>query len=298
MNIMPTKLDTIYKGDCLNILKTFPSKSMDLIFTSPPYAEKRKSQYGGIHHRKYVEWFMPISDQLYRILKHNGSFIINIKENVLDCERQTFVLELILALKKKGWLWIEEYCWYKKNSYPGKWAHRFRDAWERCYHLTRSKNFSMYQDAVKVPLGDWAKERFKSMSEKDFIRSISGTNSKFGRNVANWLNKRKVYPHNVVVFEKEHYLESTNVIRFPTECANRSHPAAFPVELPCWFIKLFTRKGDIILDPFIGIGTTALASILLDRRYVGIEIVKEYIAEARRNIAELKLVYSNVRNLV
>ena len=86
----------------------------------------------------------------------------------------------------------------------------------------------MYQDSVKVPIGNWAKQRFKSMSEKDFIRSVSRTNSKFGRNVSNWLNKRKVYPHNVLVFEKEHYFEPTNLIQFPTECSNRNHPAAFP----------------------------------------------------------------------
>ena len=284
----PIKPDVIYNGDSLNILKILPSNSIDLIFTSPPYAEKRKNQYGGIPHCEYVEWFMPISDQLFRVLKPNGSFIFNIKENVLDCERQTFVLELILTLKKKGWLWIEEYCWYKKNSYPGKWVHRFRDAWERCYHLTKSPNFRMYQDAVKVPIGNWAKERFKSMSEKDLIRSISGTNSEFGRNVSNWLHKKKVYPHNVVVFEKEHYLEATNVIRFPTECANRNHPAAFPIELPSWFIKLFTKKSDIILDPFMGVGTSVLAAILLNRRYIGIEIIKEYVKEARKNIRELK----------
>jgi site-specific DNA-methyltransferase (adenine-specific)/site-specific DNA-methyltransferase (cytosine-N4-specific) len=286
---MKTRIRTnaIYNGDCISTLKRFPNDSVDMIFTSPPYAEKRKKLYGGIPHDKYVEWFMPISDQLIRVLKPDASLILNIKENVLDCERQTFVLELILALKKKGWLWIEEYCWYKKNSYPGKWGHRFRDAWERCYHLTKTKDFRMYQDAVKVPIGDWAKERFKSMSEKDFIRNISGTKSAFGRNVSNWLHKKKVYPHNVVVFEKEHYCEPTNVIRFSTECRNRNHPAAFPIELPCWFIKLFTRKGDIVLDPFMGVGTTALASIILARKYIGIEIVKEYIKQAKRNIEEL-----------
>ena len=79
-----------------------------------------------------------------------------------------------------------------------------------------------------------------------------------------------------------------NLIQFPTECTNRKHPAVFPLELPSWFIKLFTRKNDIVLDPFMGVGTTALASILLDRRYIGIENIKEYVKEAKKNIIELK----------
>ena len=284
------KTNKIYNGDCLKHLqsdKSFPSGSIDLIVTSPPYADRRKDSYGGVHPDKYVEWFLPISDQFYRVLKPKGSVIINIKENVKDYERQTYVLEMILELKKRGWLWIEEYCWYKKNSFPGKWKNRFRDSWERCLHFTKQKDFKMYQDAVKVPIGDWSKSRFKSMSEKDFTRHISGTNSKFGRNVSNWLSRKKVYPHNVVVFESEHYVNPSNVLRFATECKNKNHSAAFPIELPSWFIRLFTKKGDVVLDPFLGSGTTAVASILLDREYIGIENFKEHIFESKKHIKEV-----------
>jgi len=287
------KVDVIYNEDSKLFLsdKTiFTDNSVDLIFTSPPYAERRKNSYGGIHHDEYVEWFLPVSSELLRILKPTGSFILNIKENVLNGERLTYVLELILALKKQGWYWIEEYCWYKKNSYPGKWPNRFRDTFERCLHFTKNKKFTMYQDAVKVPIGDWAKSRFRSMSEKDFSRSVSGTNSMFGRNVSNWLKKKKVYPHNVVIFENEHYLENgqDNVLHFATECRNRNHSAVFPLELPTWFIKLFTKKNDIVLDPFIGVGTTAIAAKLLGRHYVGIEIVNEYIVEANESLNEIE----------
>ena len=130
------ELNKIYKGDCGILLanKTlFPDKSVNLIITSPPYADKRKNSYRGTHPDKYVEWFLPISKELYRLLKDDGSFILNIKEHPKNGERGTYVLELILALKKQGWYWIEEYCWYKKNSFPGKWPNRFRDSWERCF---------------------------------------------------------------------------------------------------------------------------------------------------------------------
>jgi DNA modification methylase len=261
--------------------------------TSPPYSDRRKGSYGGVHPDKYVQWFIPIAIQLYRVLKSTGSFVLNIKENVRNGERETYVLELILEMRKKGWLWTEEYCWYKKNSYPGKWPNRFRDSWERCIHFTKNKKFNMYQDAVRIPIGDWAKPRFKSMSEKDFIRYMSKTNSKFGRNVSNWLGKRKVYPHNVLIFENEHYFDNETVVNLATECSNRNHSAVFPIELPSWFIKLFTRAGDVVLDPFMGVGTTALAAMALNRRYVGIESSKLFLEEAERNIQELKQLIGN-----
>jgi len=286
----PEKTDILYQGQNIVYLSDstiLPDDSVDLIVTSPPYAERRNRSYGGIHPNKYVAWFLPIAEQLFRVLKSNGSFVLNIKEHCRNGERETYVLELILALKQQGWLWIEEYCWYKKNSYPGKWPNRFRDNWERCLHFTKQKRFRMYQDAVKVPIGDWSKSRFKSMSTNDFIRYTSGTNSKFGRNVSNWLKKRKVYPHNVLVFEEEHYMEPSTVLHLATECSNRNHSAVFPIELPIWFIRLFTQKGDIVLDPFAGIGTTAIAARILGRRYIGIENSEEFVKEAIMNIADL-----------
>lgn len=288
----PKELNKIHKGDCNTLLKDtviFPDKSVDLIVTSPPYADKRKSTYGGIHPDKYVEWFKPISKELHRVLKDNGSFILNIKEHPKNGERGTYVLELILEMKKQGWLWIEEYCWYKKNSFPGKWPNRFRDSWERCLHFTKKKDFKMYQEAVKVPIGDWASKRFKSMSEDDFIRRVSKNNTHLGRNVSNWLNKKKVFPHNVIVFEEEHRLYLSNVVESATESSSgKNHSAVFPIELPSWFMYLFTKEGDVVLDPFMGSGSTAVAALLNHRNFLGTEIQSEYVKEATKNIREIE----------
>jgi len=133
-------LTDIYLGDSKEKLKLLPDNSVDLIVTSPPYADQRKSTYGGIHPDKYVDWFLPISDQLLRVLKPTGTFVLNIKEKVIAGERSTYVIELILAMRKQGWLWTEEFIWHKKNSYPGKWPNRFRDSWERLLQFNKIKN--------------------------------------------------------------------------------------------------------------------------------------------------------------
>lgn len=268
------KLDVVYNEDCLKRLKRIPDKSVDLVITSPPYADNRKGVYRGVSTDKYVEWFLPISEQLFRILNNRGSFVLNIKERAINGERGTYVLELILEMKRQNWLWTEEYIWHKKNCYPGKWPNRFRDAWERCLHFTKQKNFKMYQDAVKVPMGSWAKTRLRNLSEVDLRRNEASNESGFGKNVSKWTNKRKVYP--------------TNVLHLATECNNVHHSAAFPVSLPEWFIKLFTAKKDVVLDPFMGSGTSAVAAMALDRHFIGMESQLEYYEIAMQRIYHMK----------
>jgi len=268
-------LDQIVLGDCREILTTLPDQSIDLIVTSPPYADSRQSTYGGIAPDAYVDWFVPISAQLLRVLKPSGTFILNIKEKVVNGERHPYVIELILAMRRQGWLWTEEFIWHKKNSYPGKWPNRFRDAWERCLQFNKQRQFAMYQEAVMVPMGDWAKDRLRNLSLTDQQRDTSKVGSGFGKNVSNWLGRDKVYP--------------TNVLHLATESQNRKHSAAFPIALPEWFIKLFTQAQDVVLDPFIGSGTTAFAAKKLQRHYIGIEINPEYCQWAQDDLDQLNL---------
>ena len=262
----------LYHGDCLEILPTLPADYVDLIITSPPYADRRKDTYGGVPPEKYVEWFLPRSAELLRVLKPSGSFVLNIKEKAADGERHTYVLELILALRKQGWLWTEEYIWHKKNCYPGKWPNRFRDSWERCLHFTKNRKFKMNQEAVMVPMGDWADSRLKSLGKNDVVRYDSQVGSGFGKNIANWQGRTMAYP--------------TNVLHLATECGNKRHSAAFPRAIPEWFIKLFTDEGDVVLDPFVGSGTTSEVAQSLRRHSIGIEILEEYYAMARSKMKE------------
>ncbi len=260
-------------ADCLEALRLLPDNSVDLIVTSPPYADQRSSTYGGIKPEKYVEWFLPISKELLRVLKPDGTFILNIKEKVVGGERHTYVMELIIEMKKQGWLWTEEFIWHKKNCFPGKWPNRFRDAWERLLQFNKSKDFNMYQEEVMVPMGDWAKSRLKNLSETDKRRDNSRVGSGFGKNVSKWVGREMAYP--------------TNVLNLATETGNKSHSAVFPKSLPEWFMKLFTKPGDMVLDPFLGSGTTSIVAGELGRKSIGIEILPEYYELSITNFKQL-----------
>jgi len=260
----------VYYGDSKELLKCLADNSVDLIVTSPPYADQRKATYGGICHDKYVEWFLPISEELLRVLKPTGTFILNIKEKVVQGERSTYVIELVLEMRKQGWLWTEEFIWHKKNCYPGKWPNRFRDAWERILQFNKAKKFHMYQEKVMIPMGEWADSRLKNLSSTDKIRDNSKVGSGFGKNISHWLGRRMAYP--------------TNVLHLATECGNKEHSAAFPEDLPGWFIKLFTEENDLVLDPFMGSGTTLIVANRMRRNSVGIDIVPEYCEKVRKRM--------------
>jgi len=177
-------------------------------------------------------------------------------------------------MKRQGWLWTEEFIWHKKTCFPGKWPNRFRDAWERLLQFNKRKKFNMYQNEVMVPVGNWIDTRMKNLSDKDRRRNNSRTGSGLGKNLSQWIGRNFVYP--------------TNVLNLSPETANKSHSAVFPIELPTWFIKLFTKPGDIVLDPFLGSGTTSVSAFILERNSIGIEILENYYKLAINNINRIR----------
>ncbi len=255
----------IIHADCLDALTggQVKSRSVNLVVTSPPYADQRSSNYGGIHPDNYVEWFLPRAQAIQDSITEDGSFVLNIKEKAINGEKHPYVLDLILAMRREqGWRLVDEYCWHKKNCYPGKWPNRFRDSWERLLHFTIRPKFKMRQEAVMVPMGDWKNARLRNLSDTDQIRDESKNENGFGKNISNWVGRELAYP--------------TNVLHFATECGNKGHPATFPKAIPDWFIRLFTDKGDTVLDPFAGSGTTLIVALGLGRNATGIDTELEY----------------------
>ena len=258
-------INKIHNEDCTETMDGIKSDTIDLIITSPPYAGKRTAQYVSPKPDAYVEWFMERAAGMYRVLRPTGSFILNIKEGAKNGVRQTYVYELVLAMQRNGWMWVDEYVWHKTDPVPGYWPGRLKDGWERCYHFAKKPGFKFNRDAVRVPLSPSARRDKSNPTPAQMVdkRIERSTSSGFGANREQLRNRDSALPSNVISMPVAH-------------TASGGHPATFPISLPSWFIKLLTDPGDIVYDPFMGSGTTARAAAALGRRWIGSEISAEY----------------------
>lgn len=262
---------TVIQGDCREVLKEFEGQ-VDLIVTSPPYADARRRHYDSVHPDKFVEWFMTFHEPFFNALKPTGSLVINIKDKVVDGVRHRYVWRTIDALCDAGWLSIEDYIWHKTNPMPGWWPNRLRDGWEYCFHLAKSKRPYFDPDAVRQPIGDWAESRLKNLGENDLSRHNSANESGFGRDISRWVGKDTVLPANVI---------SSAVVG-----KNKNHPAVFPVELPLFFIKLLSPQGGLVVDPFGGSGTTGIAALTTGRKSIMIDNNARYCQAAIQRLQD------------
>ncbi|HJX12724.1 MAG TPA: site-specific DNA-methyltransferase, partial [Dehalococcoidales bacterium] len=210
-----------------------------------------------------------------RILNEHGSFVLNVKDRVVNGVRHRFVWHTIEALSEKGWLCVDDYIWVKPNAMPGYWPNRLRDEWEYCFHMAKNQTFDMYQNTVSQPIGDWADKRLAKLTGKSNGRHNSENDSGFGRDLRKWVGKQSVLPG--------------NTIKVPLVGKNMGHPAAFPVGLPEFFIKLFTKPGDTVLDPFAGSGSTGLAAEQLDRNVVLIDNKEEYFQTMKSRLRKIRI---------
>ena len=260
---------TIHIGDCLEVMRDkIDDDSIDLIVTSPPYADRRKNTYGGVSPDEYVNWFSPIAQQIKRVMKPTGSFILNIKEQCSDGERTLYVYDLVSHLKRElGFRWVDEFCWHKTKIVPSGHKNRFKDGWERIYHFTKEKHFKIDKTRVKVPAQPSTLKRLKTGEKRGdaFDVRVTTTGSNFRMVTANASGDE-----NGMVFP-------SNVLTLSAVCHNTGHSAAFPTALPEWFIKILTDEGDMVLDPFVGSGTTYYVARHMGRVPIGIDIHKEYL---------------------
>jgi len=238
---------------------------VDLVVTSPPYAERRKKNYNSIPSNEYVEWFLPIAERIKKLLKPSGSFFLNIKTHTHDGERDLYVMELIIAIKRElGFRYVDEFCW-TKNAFPGAHKGRFKNGFEPVYHFTLSKPSLITFNPLAC--GTPMKEESIARTFRKQCDQPENGSGMTGMNTTNIRNLKLARPSNVI--------QANNVSnQFMKE--KSKHPATYPEKLVEFFVKSFTNEGDVVLDPFMGSATTGVVAKKLNRDFIGIELDEEY----------------------
>ena len=265
------KLNQVYCIDALKGLKSLKDASVNLVISSPPYSDVRKS-YPGPSPFDYVKWFTPIAKEILRVLSDDGSFILNINDKCVKGERIPYAFELVIKLRELGFCLIDSLIWVKKNGITGSVnAKRGFDAFEYIFHFGKTTKIYWNPDEIRRPNAQSSIKR----AEKPIKVNASNREARSGKKnkYRKWkLNDKGAFPTNVVYFKKD---------------SGKDHIAAFDISLPMYFIKSCSKPGDVVLDPFCGRGTTCKAVVEINknkkspRKYIGFDICQEHINLAK-----------------
>jgi site-specific DNA-methyltransferase (adenine-specific)/site-specific DNA-methyltransferase (cytosine-N4-specific) len=281
-------------GDCFELIKDLPDNSIDLVITSPPYADI--VNYGkNISIKKpneYCDWILPLFNEIHRVLKPSGSFILNINDNCSKGLRNPFIYELIYRSQKETNLkFYDTYIWHKMNGIPNGSKKRFRNNTEFIFHFCKdTKQMKFYMDRVLMDPKDSYLSRLNSPTNDD-SNIIDGERKRkkvvWVRRTSMKVDEDGIKDPDLVQRVVPDKVRPDNVFRFQTAAAARDntirHPAPYHKELPTYFINLLTDEGDVVLDVFSGIGTTGLGCN--NREYIGFELNEKYAEFSKKRLS-------------
>lgn len=287
-----TDLGSAFLGDSRELFEHVPDSSVNLVFTSPPYALHFKKEYGNVEKTEYVDWFLSFAKEIYRVLKDDGSFVLNIggSYNRGTPTRSLYHFHLLIALVEKVRFHLAQECfWYNpaKMPAPAEWVTvrriRIKDSveyvwwlsktpWPKASNLKVLKEYSsdmirLNRNGVKAtvrPSGHVIRRSFDKIRAGGSIppnlteAQLSDSLLKLGNNASN-----------------DGYTKRCK------ELGLKVHPARFPASLPDFFIRLLTDEGDVVLDPFAGSNTTGVVAEALARKWIAFEAVQEYLEASK-----------------
>jgi len=294
MTELPSEMvDVFINGKCEDVLKQYPDNCIDFIFTSPPYADQRFYGDKGtkIKPEDYVEWFIPKAKEIYRVLKENGSFVLNINDKVVNGKTELYVYEIVLMLCKDiGFNLVRDYIWHNPATPPNVYSRgkmgRCKKSHEYCFWFSKGESWTFNMDAIRTPYK-------KGMNR--LLIGKGGGNTDYQRPSGHhfctskkWSNLGGADPGTVLVISNSQ--SNDKFTRYCRECG-RTHPARFPEKLVEFFVLAGTNEGDIVLDPFSGTGTSAVVAARYHRHWIGIDLNQGYceMSYARMSMNEGEL---------
>lgn len=279
--------DCFIIDDCESAMKDIPDGSVSMVITSPPYADQRS--YGNDESRikpnEYIEWFLPKAKEIFRVLKQDGSFILNINDKVVGPYQHLYVFRLLIALCDcVGFHLVRDYIWYNPATPPNVFSRggmgRTKKSHEYCFWLSKSDKWHFDLDAVRVPYGKAMERYLKGKGKGDRYSNLRPSTHNFNCEKV-WANHGGADPGSVI--EISNTISNDIYMRLCKEKGVK-HPARFPEKLVEFFIKAGTCEGDIVLDPFAGSGTTIVVAAKFNRRWIYIDTNTAYCDLAKERL--------------
>jgi len=273
-----TGFGAAYIGDSLELMRAIPAESAQAVITSPPYALHFKKEYGNVDKQDYVDWFLPFAAEIKRILKPDGSFVLNIggSYNPGIPTRSLYHFRLLVSLCDDVGFHLAQECFWlnpAKLPAPAEWVNvrriRVKDSVEYIWWLSPSEWPAADNRAVLNPYSDDMERLLK--------KGFTAKKRPSGHNITKKFGKRHdgSIPSNVIV--RGNNDSNSKFIRACAERGLKLNPARFPAALPEFFVKFLTRPGDVVVDPFAGSNTTGSIAESYDRRWLAFELREDYL---------------------
>jgi len=286
--VYETALGRMYCDDSLEFMKGMEAESVDLVVTSPPYALHFKKEYGNIDQEGYINWFLPFAAEIKRILKPTGSFVLNVGGAWTPGAptRSLYHYRLLLALcDELQYKLAQEFFWFNpaKMPAPAEWVNvrriRVKDSVEYIFWLSPTEFPKANNNNVLTAYSKDMERLIKRGLKKTKRPSGHPINESFA------LDKGGAIPANVIQVGNNE--SNSNYIKESKRLGKKIHPARYPAEIPRFFIEFLTDPADLILDPFAGSNTTGAVAEKLGRRWIAIELRRDYAEDSELRFSDL-----------
>lgn len=277
-----TQFGKIVHGDSLDLMAKMKPGSVNLIMTSPPFGLTRKKDYGNKQEDEYLEWFKGFGAEFHRILKEDGSLVIDLggawKPGLPARSLYHFKL-LIMLCEQYDFHLAQEFYWWNPSKLPtpAEWVNvrriRVKDGVNTVWWLSKTPWPRASNRRVLQPYSDSMKTLLSNGYKAKLRPSGHDISEKFA------IDNGAAIPPNLIAIPNTE--SNSSYMRYCKEKGITAHPARFPAALPEYFIRMVTDPGDLVFDPFGGSCVTGEVAEWLGRKWVCAELVESYLEGAR-----------------